>query len=102
MPQILTSVTSSFDAHGNATLVIPNGAEIVSFKFYEGDASDVNQEVGVVFIVDDPQTTPGTHKRMFQLLPDGAPLPDNFKEYKAGPLPYGPSKLLVHCVEIMP
>jgi hypothetical protein len=101
MTQILTSVKQSFDASGNATLVVPNGAEIVAWKFYEGDTSDLNQQVGVVFLIDDAVNA-GTHMRMFELLPDGHPVPPNYKAYKAGPLPYGPSKIIVHCIEVFP
>jgi len=98
---ILTSLKQPFDSNGNAILMIPNGAKIVAWKFYEGDTRDLSQQVGVVFEIDDAVDR-GTHPRMFELLPDGHPPPPNYKEYKAGPFPYGPAKVIVHCIEVFP
>jgi len=97
--KIITRVISTFDASGNATLVIPNHAESVSLKFYENAPEDVGQQIAVILLVDDPPVVTGTHTRMFQIVPDGEPVPPEFKKYIAT-FPYGPTKLLVHCIEV--
>jgi hypothetical protein len=102
MTLTLDDVKSGFDSNGNATLNIPNGAVIKAWKFQEGDTGDLSQQVVIVFEIEKPQTTPGTHPRMFQLWPKGMDLPSNYKDYKAGPLPYGPNKVIVNCIEVFP
>ncbi len=101
MTKIISRVISAFDLSGNATLVIPNHAESVSLKFYENAPLDVGQQIAVILLVDDPPVIGGTHKRMFTIVPDGQPVPVEFIKYVAT-FPYGPTKLLVHCVEVMP
>ena len=101
MTKIITRVIATFDASGNASLVIPNGAESVSLKFYENAPSDVGQQIAAVLLVDTPPVTPGTHTRSFIIVPDGFPVPTNFKKYIAT-FPLGPTKMLVHCIEVIP
>jgi hypothetical protein len=99
MIKIITRVISTFDASGNATLTIPNHAEIVSLKFYENPPSDVDQQIAVILLTDDPPTVTGTHERKFVIIPDGQPVPVEFKKYIAT-FPYGATKLLAHCIEV--
>jgi len=99
MAKIITRVISTFDASGNATLVVPNGAESVALKFYENAPSDTGQQIAVILLVPDPPTVSGTHARLFTIVPDGQPIPDGFIKYVAT-FPYGPTKLLVHCIEV--
>jgi hypothetical protein len=88
-----------FDSNGNATLVVPNGTVIIDLKFYENAPHDVGQVISVVGLIDDPQRIPGTHDRLFTMIPDGEPIPATFKKYIAT-VPFGPQKVIVHVIEI--
>jgi hypothetical protein len=99
MTKIITRVISTFDTSGNATLVIPNHAESVSLKFYENPPDDIGQQIAVILLLDDPPIVAGTHERKFVIVPDGQPVPVEFKKYVAT-FPYGPNKILVHCIEV--
>lgn len=105
MSQVVDNVAAKFDSTGKALLEVPNGARVQYFRFYQtrmpADTSDLNQEVGVTFILDVPRISAGTHQRMFVLMPPGM-IPPNFIACKAGPIPYGPAKVEVFCIEVSP
>src|SRR5271157_2051654 len=96
---IIKEINATFDAGGNATLVVPNGTVSIALKFWENAPHDVGQMIGVIGLIDDPQSIPGTHSRLFTMLADGSPIPSNFKKYIAT-VPFGPTKTIVHVIEI--
>lgn len=104
MTKLIVHSFSGFDATGRAVLTIPNGAESVGLRFYgtteiNPDPTRTNAQVGVVLVVEDPPTLPGTHTRTFMLVPDGTALPANFIKY-VGSFPHGPDKILTHTIEV--
>jgi hypothetical protein len=99
MTTIIKELGTAFDNNGNATLVVPNGTVSIGLKFHENAPHDVAQVISIIGLIDDPQLIPGTHSRLFTMIPDGHPIPANFKKYIAT-VPFGAAKVIVHVIEI--